>query len=67
MESQSKIYNAKVMHGYNEKNLEQDPGVDKPLSFLWKKDRYITSKSEKYLSVIKNKSFQQNTYDINKP
>ena len=55
------------MHGYNEKNLEQDPGVDKPLSFLWKKDRYITSKSEKYLSVIKNKSFQQNTYDINKP
>ena len=35
--SQRKRYNAKVMHGYYEKKLEQDPGIDRSLSFLWKK------------------------------
>ena len=32
--SQRKRYNAKVMHGYYEKKLEQDPGIDRTLSFL---------------------------------
>ena len=42
IESQRKRYNAKVMHGYYEKKLEQDPGTDRSLSFLWKKDLYVT-------------------------
>ena len=45
-ESQRKRYNAKVMHGYYEKKSEQDPGIDLSLSFLWKKDRYVTSEWE---------------------
>ena len=32
--SQRKRCNAKVMHGYYEKKLEQDPGIDRSLSFL---------------------------------
>ena len=51
-ESQEKIYNAKVIHGYYEKQLEQDPGIDRSLSFLWKKNRYITSECENFLSAI---------------
>ena len=46
--SQRKRYNAKVMHGYYEKKLEQDPGIDRSLSFLWKKDRYVTLECENY-------------------
>ena len=54
IESQRKRYNAKVIHGYYEKKLEEDPGIDRSLSFLWKKDRYVTSESKKYLSVIQD-------------
>ena len=54
IESQRKRYNAKVMHGYYEKKLEQDPGIDRSLSFLWKKDRYVTSECENYLSAIQD-------------
>ena len=40
------------MHGNYKKQLEQDPGIDRSLSFLWKKNRYITSECENYLSAI---------------
>ena len=42
------------MHGYYEKILEQDPGIDRSLSFIWKKDRYVTSEHENYLSTIQD-------------
>ena len=42
IESQRNRYNGKVMHGYYEKKLEQDPGIDRSLSFIWKRDRYVT-------------------------
>ena len=42
------------MHGYYEKKLEQDPGIDRCLSFVWKKDRYVTSECENYLSAIQD-------------
>ena len=45
-ESQRNRYNAKVMHVYYEKKSEQDPGIDLSLSFLWKKDCYVTSEWE---------------------
>ena len=54
IESQRKRYNAKVMHGYYEKKLEHDPGIDRSLSFLWKKDRYVTSECKNYLSSIQD-------------
>ena len=42
IELQRKRYNRKVMHGFYEKKLEQYSGIDRSLSFLWKKDRYVT-------------------------
>ena len=42
------------MHGHFEKKLQQDPGIDRSLSFIWKKDRYVTSEDESYISTIKN-------------
>ena len=43
IESQRKRYNAKVMHGYYKKKLEHDSGIDRSLSFLWKKGRYVSN------------------------
>ena len=54
IESQRNRYNGKVMHGYYEKKLEQDPGIDRSLSFIWKKDRYVTSECQNYLSTIQD-------------
>ena len=54
IESHRKRYNTKVMPGYYEKKLEQDPGIDRFLSFLWEKDRYVTSGYENYLSTIQD-------------
>ena len=34
IESQRKGYNAKVMHGFHDKKLERNPGIDRSLSFL---------------------------------
>ena len=42
------------MRGYYQKKLEQDLGIDRSLSFLWKKDRYETSECENYLSEIQD-------------
>ena len=50
IESQRKRYSSKVMHGYYEKKLEQDPGIDRSLSFLWKKDCYVTSECKELFS-----------------
>lgn len=32
--------------------IKQDPVIDKPLRFLWEKDRYVTFESENYLLAI---------------
>ena len=34
------------------RKIKQDPGIDKPLRFLWEKDRYVTFESENYLLAI---------------
>ena len=49
IESQKKRGNAEVMHGYYEKKLEKDPGIDRSLSFQQKKHRFVTSECENYL------------------
>ena len=54
------------MHGNYKKQLEQDPGIDRSLSFLWKKNRYITSECENYLSAIQYQELQQNNCDTNR-
>ena len=60
IESQSKRYNGNVMHGYYEKKLEQDPGIDRSLSFIWKKDCYVTSECENYLSTNQDQELPTN-------
>ena len=52
IESHRKRYNTKVMPEYYEKKLEQDPGIDRYLSFLWKKNRYVTSEYDKIFDVL---------------
>ena len=42
------------MHGFYDKKLEQNPGIDRSLSFLRKKDWCVTSECENYLSVIQD-------------
>ena len=39
---------------YYEKKSEQDTDIDRSLSFLWKKDRYVTSECENYLTAIQD-------------
>ena len=53
------------MHGYYEKKLEQDPGIDRSPSFFWEKDRYVTSECEKCLSSIQDQELPKNTCDTN--
>ena len=40
--------------GILQRKVKQDAGIDKPLSFLWKKDRYVTFESENYLLAIQD-------------
>ena len=37
-----KKHNAKFVHENSRKKIKQDPGINKPLSFFWKKDRFVT-------------------------
>ena len=39
---------------YYETKLEQDPGIARSLSFIWKKDRYVISECGNYLSAIQD-------------
>ena len=52
-ESQRKRYDGKVMHGHYEKK-EQNRGKNRPLSFIWNKDCYVTFECENYLSTIQD-------------
>ena len=40
------------------KKKEIDPGIDRSLSFLWKKNHHVTSECEDYLSVIQDQELQ---------
>ena len=40
------------MHGYYERKINNGTQIDIDLSNYWKKDKSITSKLEKYLSII---------------
>ena len=42
------------MHGFYDKKLERNCGIDRSLSFLWKKDWRVTSECENYLSAIQD-------------
>ena len=53
--AQRQRYTSKVIHGYYEKKIANDAQINKHLSNLWKKDKFITSQLENYHSTIEDK------------
>ena len=51
---QKERYKSKVMHSYYERNIMDDPPIDKQLSNAWRKDKYLTSEVENYISVVQD-------------
>ena len=49
---QKESYTSKVMHSYYERKIMDDTQVDKQLSNAWRKDKYLTSEVENYISVV---------------
>ena len=47
-------YTTKVMHGYYERKSNSDTQIDKHLSNYYKKDKFVTSQLENYLSTIQD-------------
>ena len=52
--AQKERYTSKVMHGYYERKIVNDTQIDKQLSNLWKKDKFVTSQLENYHSTIQD-------------
>ena len=50
--AQKEKYPAKVMHGYYERKINKNKQTDKHVSNYWKKDKFVTSQQEDYLSTI---------------
>ena len=42
------------MHSYYERNIMDDPQIDKQLSNAWRKDKYLTSEVENHVSVVQD-------------
>ena len=42
------------MHSYYERKIMDDPQIDKQLSNAWRKDKYLTSEVENYISVVQD-------------
>ena len=40
------------MHSYYERKIMDDPHIDKQLSNAWRKNKYLTSEVENYISVV---------------
>ena len=52
MNTQMERFKEKQLHGYICSKLERDVNLDKNQSLSWRKDRYIESKTEAYMSAI---------------
>ena len=42
------------MHGYCERKINNDTEIDKHLSNYWKKDKFVSSQLENYLSITQD-------------
>ena len=54
LSAQKERYKSKVMHSYYERKIMDDPQIDKQLSNAWRKDKYLTSEVENYISVLQD-------------
>ena len=52
MKAQMERFKEKQLHGYISTKLERDVNLDKNQSLSWRRDRYIESKTEAYMSSI---------------
>ena len=52
MKAQMERFKEKQLQGYISLKLEHDLSLDKNQSLSWRRDRYIESKTEAYMSVI---------------
>ena len=52
MKAQMERFKEKQLHGYISTKLERDVKLDKNQSLSWRRDRYIESKTEVYMSAI---------------
>ena len=54
LSAQRDRYTSKVMHSYYERKIMDDPQIDKQLSNAWRKNKYLTSEVENYVSVVQD-------------
>ena len=54
LSAQKERYTFKVMHSYYERKIMDDPQIEKQLSNAWRKDKYLTSEVENYISVVQD-------------
>ena len=60
--AQKERYTSKVMRSYYERKIMDDPRIDKQLRNAWRKDRYLTSEEENYMSVIQDQELSANFF-----
>ena len=52
--AQKERYLSKVMHGFYERKIQNDIQIDKQLSYVWRKEKYVSSEIENYHSTIQD-------------
>ena len=52
MKAQIERFKEKQLHGYTSRKLESDVNLDKNQSLSWRRDIYVESKTEAYMSAI---------------
>ena len=52
MKAQMERFKEKQLHGYISTKLERDANLDKNQTLSWRRDRYIESKTDAYMSPI---------------
>ena len=56
--AQKEKYTVKVMHEYYERKINIDTQIDKHLSNYWKRDKFVTSQQQDYLSTIRDQELR---------
>ena len=56
LSAQKERYASKIMDSYYERKIMDDPLIDNQLNNAWKKDKYLTSEVESYISVIQDQA-----------
>ena len=66
MKAQMERFKGKQLHGYISTKLERDVNLDKNQSLSWRRDRYIESKTEAYMSAIIEQEINTNKIHVKK-